>query len=99
MDEEDNVTLCTAAIVCREKPPFSKSCPCSLCSFYYQDSVGSCSIAHISQSPLVCSHIYMSHVKTYISTWTYTQIHKHNHVFKYLLFDWLAHSTKLDGVG
>ena len=35
----------------------------------------------------------------YINRWKFKQKHKHSRVFKYLLFDWLAHSTKLVGVG
>ena len=100
MDEEENVTLCTAAIVVRKSPH-----SLSLVLVVFSRFIIKTMLVHVQShqsltflsSPLVCGHIYIPLVETFLSARGHT--HKHNHVFKYLLFDWLAHSTKFDEVG
>ena len=79
----------------QKKPLFSYTCPCRLC---YKDKDGSPAISPIVHIPqfaaCVRPYLHVAYGNIYLSTWKYT--HKHNYLFKYLLFDWLAHMTKLD---
>ena len=100
MDEKENVYRCNSCY--QDRPQFSYSCPCSLCSLYYKDKDGSRTNspnAQITQLSIgVRPYLHVACGNIYISTWKYTHKYEHNHVFKYLIFDWLAHSIKLDGV-
>ena len=97
MDEEENVNLCTTAIVIRKSPHSLILANVVFARCIIKDgSRTTLPIAHITQSSTcVRPYLHVAHGNIYTSTWEYTQ--KHNHMFKYLLFDWLAHLTKLDG--
>ena len=93
MDVEENDTLCTHSLILvlvvfvrciiKTRMVLVQSPP----------------IAHFPQlSTHVRSYLHVECANIYISTLTYTQKHKHNHVFKHLLIDWSTHLTKLDGV-
>ena len=100
MDEEENVTS-NAVIVIRKSPHslilvFVVFACCVIKTKMVL--VQSHQLLPFFSSPLVCGHIYTWNVETSISPRGNTQKHKQNHVFKSMLFDWLAHSIKF-GVG
>ena len=91
MDEEENANLCIAAIVVRKRTHSLILVLLVFARFIIKTMlviVQSHQSLTFPSSLLMCGQfLHVTYGNISISTWTYTQKHKHNHVFKCLLFD------------